>query len=933
MSTPFNATYRFQFNRDFRFEHAHALVPYLARLGISHVYASPLLKARSGSLHGYDAVDPTCLNPEIGTQDQFDAFIEDLHRHAMGLIVDFAPNHMAATSENPWWMDVLLRGQASRYANFFDINWRVSRRDLRGRVLLPILGKPLGETLEAGELPIAFNTNGFEIAYFEYVLPVAIHTYPMILEPGLDEREAQLGDAATPLRALIERAVDESDEESDPVRDDLWRLYNENVAVKDFINARIAELNGTPGEPHSFDRFEELLAAQYYRLSYWMAASEELNYRRFFDISHLIGMRVENPECFEAMHRFIFRLIAEGKINGLRLDHIDGLADPTEYLCKLQDRLGEIAGAWRDGLPFYVVVEKILSIDERLPQTWPVNGTTGYEFLNSVNGLFVNAGGRHELDQIYHRFTGQPREFEDIVYEMKSLVLERFFSVELRRFSEELLELAVNDRHASDITQKELAGALEQMTICLPVYRTYIRSREVLPRDRDILEWTFREMIRRDPNIPRRTIDFLRRVFLPDPDQDFSGEDESARIHWIKRWQQITGPVMAKGFEDTALYNYFPLLSLNDVGGEPASRGVTAASFHRFNLERLERWPLTMNSTSTHDTKRSEDVRARLNVFSEIPEIWRRQLNRWRRWNEPLKQDVGGRLAPDSNEEILIYQTLLGAWPLQAEEEADLPNRIKEYLLKAAREAKTNTSWTFPNPEYEEALTRFAAEIMQDGEENKFVTALRSLHERIAFYGAINSLAQTLLKITSPGVPDFYQGTEFWDFSLVDPDNRRPVDFEARVNSLHRLEGAEGEQPVSPRDLLLDWKDGRVKQFLIHRALNVRRQHSDLFIRGDYLPISIAGHRSENVCAFVRRHENQWVLVVVPRFPASLSRPGKFPLGRGVWGAAELPLPAEAPQRWKNVFTGATLKRWRGDSPFLVSKVLSGFPVALLTGG
>lgn len=868
------ATYRLQFNEGFRFRDAAALVSYLAALGITDLYASPLLQARRGSLHGYDVTDPTRLNEALGGEEGFAVLAAELQRYGMGLLLDIVPNHMAAGSENPWWRDVLRHGPDSPYAAFFDIDWRPRRPGLHGKVLLPILEAPYGTVLENGEIRVVLAGDGPWAVYHEHRLP---------LSPASFDR----------------------------------------LASASFPNERLR----LPA-----DDLDRLLAEQSYRLAYWRTGTEELNYRRFFDVTDLAGVRMDDENVFEAAHALVFELVRRGTVTGLRIDHIDGLYAPRRYLESLQGRLAGPDG----GRNFYVVTEKILGEAEDLPGDWPVYGTTGYDFLNLVNELFIDGSGMADLEALYTRFTGLAADFDTLVYEQKKRVTEILFPGEVRALAWRLGLLAEADRHGRDLTLSELERGLVGVTACLPVYRTYIDGFTVAERDRDYIERAVEEAVRRNPAVTRAA-GFLRRVLLLRFPPGLPAEQRRLWLDFVMRWQQFTGPAMAKGFEDTVLYIYNRLVSLNEVGGRPATRGTPVAEFHRRNAARGRRWPHTLNATSTHDTKRSEDVRARINVLSEIAGSWAERVERWSRWNSERKPVVDGAPVPDGNMELLLYQTLIGAWPLREAEVPAFRERLLEYLVKAAREAKVHTSWLDPDDRYEKALQAFASSILEPDSGNRFLQDFKEFQKVTAFYGALNSLAQVLLKAASPGVPDFYQGTELWHMYLVDPDNRRPVDFGLRARFLAGLaeEEARGRLALAGR-LLSGWDDGRVKLYVTYKTLTFRRAHAALFAKGEYIPLEAAGPAGEHVCAFARRHGDDWALVAVPRLAARLRlerapRSGglpetAFPLGEAAWGDTVLLLPGGAPGRWHNVFTGEVV----AGEPLRVADLLRHFPAALL---
>jgi (1->4)-alpha-D-glucan 1-alpha-D-glucosylmutase len=858
------ATYRLQFNAQFTFQDAKRIVAYLHDLGITDLYASPLLWPRKGSMHGYDIVDANALNPELGTESDFDELHGELAARDMGLLLDVVPNHMAASHENAWWVSVLENGPQSRFLHFFDIDWRDDK------VLLPILGRPYGEALESKEIQLGFDTDGFFLAYYDKRLPMAPQSYRIVLESCVEHVPA--GGIGIEVRDLVQNETVIAN--SRFLKDTLCRLRDDSPEFARAMDDAIARFNGDP------DLLDQVASAQWYRLAYWRIASETINYRRFFDVTDLVGTRVENPEVFEARNKLIFELIAQKKVTGVRIDHIDGLFDPANYLTKLQSRLGG---------SFYVVVEKILEHGEALPPGFPCAGTTGYDFLDTVNAVFVDPAGVGRLTEIYHRYTGLTTPYEDVVYERKKQVIENLFFGEMRALGGHLAHLAVADRNARDLAPTELLTALIEITACMPVYRTYIREGRVSDTDRAFIHQASADARSRAQHVDARLFDFVEHVLLLEPPRYIADEREKW-LAFVMRWQQFTGRVMAKGVEDTAFYNYNRLISLNEVGGEPG-RGSDfdpVAELHARNEGMVRDWPHTMNATSTHDTKRSEDVRARISVLSEIPEQWERELKAWTRVNASLKRDG----VPHPNEELLIYQTLLGAWPLNAE-------RLCQYLEKAAREAKTHSSWIDVNADYEKALQDFAGAILEN---EPFLRRFRRFHQRIAFHGFLNSLAQVVLKICSPGIPDFYQGTELWDYSLVDPDNRRDIDYTKRAALLAK--------PDTPASMLRRWQDGRIKLFVTARALATRARHAETFRDGAYRAIDTG---TPNAVAFTRGDS---VLVVVPRLTTQLGK--DLPLG-DVWGTHAL----DVPGRWRNVFTDEFLESLE------LRNVFASFPIAI----
>lgn len=832
------STYRLQFYKGFTFRDATAITPYLAALGITHAYASPYLKARRGSTHGYDVIDHCSLNPELGTREDYDAWMAALANHGMSHVLDIVPNHVGvATNDNAWWNDVLEKGRASKYADYFDITWEGSPRpEMRDKVLLPVLGGPYGEVLEKGELKVEEFGGKYWAAYYDRRFPL-------------------------------------SPESSGAI-------------------SSLSEINGRTGDSRSFDKLDQLLQAQHYRLAYWRDASEEINYRRFFDIKDLAALRQENPATFEETHRFVLGLVKAGKITGLRVDHPDGLYDPLQYLRRLREAAGDVQ----------ITVEKILAPDEPLPEEWPVDGTTGYDFLNRINGLFVDPRGEGPLTELYESWTGDSTPFEEIVYRKKLLIVDRSFANELTMLSHLLDRIAQSDRRTRDFTLRTLREALRQVVACFPVYRTYIADGKVRERDEKDIGAAIGLAIERNASIERRVFEFISDALL------LRTPDKAIAQRFAAKFQQLTAPVTAKGIEDTAFYVYQRFVSLNEVGGDPAVFGVSPGTVHAYLKDRQEKWPFGLSPLSTHDTKRSEDVRARLNVLSEIPSEWPAVVERWREVNGALRTSPK---SPDANEEYLIYQTVLGAWPMEGQIDESFVERIKAYALKAMREAKVNTSWTAPDSAHEEAVARFITAMLAN---EKFVESLSAFAQRVSRWGMMNSLSQTLLRLTAPGVPDTYQGSELWDLSLVDPDNRRPVDYAKRAKMLDEL-------PESPDELLRAPRDGRIKLFVTARALHCRQEYFGLFSRGEYVPLG----DGEHYFAFLRRHEERQALVVVPRFVSSMMGQGdSLIIPAESWGDRTIELPESL--RVRNVFTGERMGLSRS---LRLADILKDCPVGL----
>ena len=884
-------TYRLQFNRWFTFSDAREIVPYLHALGVSDVYASPYFQASPDSLHGYDIADHNKLNPAIGSRADYDDWIEELHAHGMGQVLDFVPNHVGvADSRNAWWMDVLENGRSSRYAPYFDIDWEPRKFDLRDKILLPILSDQYGRVLERGEFQVRFEEGTFYLLYGERSLPIAPGTYRYVLEIALQNLTeykdegfyAEVQSILTALEYLPKRTetdlkrVAERIREKEIIKRRLERRCAEAPQVQKAIEKALAQINGKPGDPRSFDTLDELLNAQSYRLAFWRVAAEEINYRRFFDVNDLAAIRVELPKVFDAVHRFVLDLVATGAVTGLRIDHPDGLYLSEEYFEKLQQRCAKALGIElpKDGRAVYMIAEKILTGLETLRKDWPVHGTTGYDFANQLTQVLVDSSAEAAMTKTFHRFIGHSVPFGHLLYAKKLQVMKLALANDVNVLGDMLDRLSERSRWYRDFTLEALSRVVRETIACFPVYRTYLApDQPVSKEDREIVERAVSSAKRRNPAMDESIFNYLQDVLLFRFQPNLDAAGRAAHTHFVLKFQQITGPVMAKGLEDTVFYIYNRLTALNEVGGEPQQFGVSIEAFHERNLGRQRNWPATLLGTSTHDTKRSEDVRARIVAISEVPEVWRRSLQRWQVANRRWKQTINDLEAPDANEEYLLYQTLLGTWPIQANGEPepvatpDYTARIQDYMAKALHEAKINTSWIQPNEEWDAAVRDFVAKILERSPRNKFIPAFLPVAKEIAHLGAINSLTQTLLKLTSPGVPDIYQGNDIWDYSLVDPDNRRPVDYNRRREMLDALATA------TPGELMQTWPDGRIKLFLTQRLLRFRRQYPDLFHRGEYLPLCSSGTFAECCFSFARRLEDKWIVVIAPRLSSQVGFP------------------------------------------------------------
>ncbi|MBW2466690.1 MAG: malto-oligosyltrehalose synthase [Deltaproteobacteria bacterium] len=953
-------------NRDFTFRKAAALLDYLKQLGISHCYVSPLLKARPGSHHCYDIIDHSSINPEMGGLEDFEYFLARLEELQMALVLDIVPNHMGVGSDNEWWMDVLENGESSLYASFFDINWQPQSEELQGRVLLPILGGHYGQVLGNGELALLFDTKvgSFFLTYYDHMLPIAPETYPFILGRGLQRLEDLLGKQHSGYLELqnIISSFANLPSRRHPSADSiilrhrskegskrlLARLCCEIDEINQFVQENVILFNGETGIDKSFDLLHDLLEQQPYRLAFWRVASDEINYRRFFDINDLAGLKMEEIEVFKATHALVLDLVATGKIDGLRIDHPDGLYDPCQYFRRLQRAaagalfvmIEEPPHGRQDGnLPLYVVAEKILADFENLSDCWEIYGTTGYDFSNLVNGIFVDPAGEKPLTETYHNFIGQHPDFDEIVRHCKKLIMKSAMAGELNVLATRLYNLAKTNRFSQDFTLNRLREALAEVIACFPVYRTYIVSRNITKDDTNFIEWAVSNAREQERIEDVSIFDFIRSVLLLEQKSDNHSSDHY--LDFVMKFQQYTGPVMAKGLEDTAFYMYNRLLSLNEVGGEPKRFGVSLQAFHHLNQKRHQYWPHTMLNTSTHDSKRSEDVRARLNVLSEIPEEWQRRVTGWREMNQHWKTRTSGGPAPSVNDEYAFYQNLLGVWPLDgitSETIESFSIRLENYMLKAAREAKNHTSWTNHNQEYEEALTHFVRSVMVDLQ-GPFMQSFVPFQEKIAWFGMFNSLAQLLLKLTVPGIPDIYQGNEIFHFCLVDPDNRRQIDFGARGNLLADLktvfQATDSEKAELVKKMLDSPSDGRCKLYTTTMALALREEHRDLFAQGVYHPLATQGKHQDHICAFVRRHGSMQIIVAVPRLFAGLMqfRP-ELPLGQEVWHDTDVLLPEDlANQSFVNIFTGEEVAPETAGSKansIAAATLFSSWPVTLL---
>jgi (1->4)-alpha-D-glucan 1-alpha-D-glucosylmutase len=939
------ATYRLQFNTNFRFRDAIGILDYLRELGISHVYASPVFTSRHGSGHGYDVTDPTKIDPDLGGEEGFAELQSAVEQQGMRLLLDIVPNHMAASSENRWWMDVLEYGPDSSFASYFDINWRTPSRILENKLLLPFLAKPFGEVLDAGELQIKYDDGRLFLCYQEQRFPIAPGSYAGILrfherdlhqavEGGTPAEQEWQGivaaaEAVASDRSISAQAASERRTKAEHLRERLRQLVSTSPEIAGFLKQTLEAIHGTRGDPQSFSGLERILSGQNYRLAFWQTASDSINYRRFFSITDLVGVRVEDPAVFDATHEAIIRASLRPSVAGLRIDHIDGLRDPRGYLNRLRERLSQNPSS---SDPLYIVVEKILGRGELLPADWPIEGTTGYDYLNYANRLLVDGEHAGRVVEFYSRWTGSQTDFDDLLYQKKKLVMRTLLGVEMRTLGRELTELASDDRYARELRAAELTEALVETTACLPVYRTYVQGLEETDATQAVLDGAIRNARDRRPSLPGECFDFVSDVLLLKSVPHVRADQRERRLAFVGRWQQFTGSIMAKGLEDTALYVYFPLSSLNEVGGDARASNASVPAFHEYVIERRNNWPYAMNATTTHDTKRSEDARARIAVLSEIPAEWEKAMQEWSGLNEKYRTQLDTISVPDHNEEYLFYQTLIATWPLRKEDSPNLVKRLQDYLLKAVREAKVHTRWSEPNEPHEKALCEFIAGVLDSEKNAEFCHKAENFQRRTALYGMINGLAQVLLKIACPGIPDVYQGAELWDFRLVDPDNRHPVNFAERTAMLEDLRSApNADCACRAKELLEKWCDSRVKMHVLARALATRKERPKLFLDGDYRPLEASGRHQERIVAFARISGQDWVIAVVPRCVASVNGVVIGPEAREFWRDDCLGLPEDAPQKWVNVIAGRSSPSISvNDQRIRVADIFANFPVALL---
>ena len=991
-STPVRprSTYRIQLHQGFSLSQARTIIGYLDDLGVGDLYLSPFLAARPGSMHGYDVFDHSRINPEVGGESEHAKFAADLRARGMGRVLDIVPNHMGVNGRNPYWLDVLEIGPQSPFAAFFDIDWHPVKDELEGRVLLPVLEDRYGVVLEAGKMRVHREDGALVLKYGHFSLPLAPKSYAIVLAEAAraatdrfeqdDPHVLELFSIWASAEAMPDRASGRLEDVSHTLREQkilprrIARLCEDSADMRAVIDAAVDSFQGQPGQPSTFNALHQLLEAQVYRLSSWKVAAQEINYRRFFDVNELAGLRTEDARVYEAIHTKVFDWINEGGVAALRIDHPDGLADPASYFRRLQESIFLLRCRQRfaaDGLPedqwfetsialrkrhrlesvstesplrrsFSIVIEKILSRGEELPDDWPIDGTVGYEFLNVLNGLFIDPSANDVINAIYGDFTGDREPFPDVLYRSKKLIGQVSLASEINALSRQLNRVAEQNRGSRDFTLNDLQVAIREVIACFPVYRTYLEPGcPASARDLEIIENAVDWARRKAPSVDPTVFDFLKSTLLLEPIDGLSTQGHALREVFVRRFQQTTGPVQAKGLEDTAFYRQVPLVSRNEVGADPSRFASSPVLFHALNSRRLEAWPGSLGTTATHDTKRGEDARARIDAISELPEEWRGVLGRAGRCNAVHKTEVRGLNAPDSREEYLFYQTLIGSWVPEAAEAPpcqEFVTRIRDYMLKAIREAKVNTSWNDPDPSYSDAVARFVENSLRGPGCDVFLREFLPFQDRIARIGVVNSLAQTILKLASPGVPDVYQGCEYWDLSLVDPDNRRPVDYEARIRSLRSIDDrlrAGANRADLARELLANWRDAQIKQYVIATTLRHRRENYDVYAKGGYHPLDALGEAKMRVVAFARIHNGQTMITAAARLVSGWMGPdgSTMPVGSTVWSDLVLDLGTSGTsRRWRDILTDRTIEVRKSDglATLPLGEVFGTLPIALL---
>lgn len=949
-----NSTYRVQFSSKFTFEMAERLIGYFKSIGISHLYGSPIMNSRTDSTHGYDVISHDKFNPLIGSDEHFYNLSDRLKKHNMGFIFDLVPNHMGISKENKWWWDILENGQASQYSSFFDIDWYPPKQELTEKVLVPILGDHYGNVLTNGELKFRYDTvlGKIVLNYYEHEFPINPASYPMILEHKIDLLEGileasnddfqEFASISAQFKNLSKYNTADRTREKEIAYRRLSNLTKKNGIINDFIKENLLDFQVTEKEDNfCCTRLHLLLEKQNYRLAYWRVSSDEINYRRFFDVNDLAALSMENPQVFKATHEYIFKLIADKRIDGIRIDHVDGLSDPMKYFMSLQKKVGGILNINNEydsshllnssQLPFYIIVEKILAPIEKLPKNWAIHGTVGYEFLNALTNLFVESKNEKKITRIYHKFINNKIDYESLVIKCKKLIMKTALTGELTILANVLDKISEHNYITRDYTFNNLRESLIEIIAGFPVYRTYISENHLDTKCVDYCKWAIGAARKRAKSSDHSIFDFIENLMFHKFTDKKNIKIYNKMLSFTTKFQQYTAPLMAKGLEDTAFYRYNRLISLNEVGFNPQRFGISINEFHNQNQTRLAETPYSLLTTSTHDTKKSEDIRARINVLSEIPEIWDNAIRKFSQLNKKKKIKVNEELYPDKNDEYMFYQILLGIWHKSSPNEQDivqLTSRLTEYMVKAAREAKFNTSWINVNQQYEDALCSFINKVMSSYDKHPFWKEFFNLYNKVLPAGYVNSLSQLTIKLTTPGIPDIYQGCELWNFTLVDPDNRKTANYENLTNIFYsKIKPLLENKKIITEKMFLPFENGEIKFYTQSKIMAMRNEYTDLFIKGEYIPIGIIGEKSHNVIAYARIHNEKVMIVVIPRF-ISHSTISSYNLccDELFWKNSQLNIPQQiSNQNFINILTNEEIS----ISDTKISSLLKNFPVGV----
>ncbi|MBC5992348.1 malto-oligosyltrehalose synthase [Pontibacter cellulosilyticus] len=893
-----SATYRLQLSPGFTLKQTLHLLPYLQELGISTIYAAPIFCARPGSEHGYDVTAPYNINPALGTQQELKQIAEELKSRGMGWLQDIVPNHMAYHPENVWLMDVLEKGPQSNFYTFFDIDFK--HPDFAGQVMVPFLGDKLDKVLEEKQLKVELQEDGLKIVYFENAYPLSLSTYHTLFQKALKSSSEP---GITPLTGQFLEELQHFEEE-ETITPAAWTNYKKKLYTSELLKSALVKVTAQINKDE--EQLKQLLDQQHFILCHWQETEKQINYRRFFTVNDLICLRMEKQDVFVQYHQFIQQLCHNNTLQGLRVDHVDGLFDPSTYL----KRLRELAGPEK-----YIIVEKILEGEEQLPERWPIQGNSGYDFLAWVSNLYTSGSGRRKLTEVYRRLVPDaPTNYEQLVFNKKMFILKNHMQGEL----DNLLRV-LQERHLIPLSDAEVwREALAVVLAAFPVYCIYGNRLPLSAGEMEVVDKAFAEAQEQAPKLQEQ-LQHLHSLFTLTPDD--TADTKHHKLYFVMRSQQFTGPLAAKGVEDTTFYNYNRLISLNEVGNSPDIFHLETEEFHERMLYRQRVYPHSLNATATHDTKRGEGARMRLNVLSELPEEWEEHVKQWIEISRKYTSE------PTANDLYFIFQTIIGVLSSEGEAGYSLIERLQTYLEKALREAKVNSDWADPNETYEQAVKDLVRQLLE--ENSGFMNSFLPFFRKVAHYGWIYALCQTLLKITCPGVPDIYQGTELWDLSLVDPDNRRPVDYRLRQHHLLRIRQHENQNTYQlHRELLQNWESGEVKLYLIYKALNARHYFQQLFSHGEYIPLNVTGKYKNHALAFARHFKNEWAIVVVPLLLTKLVSKSNLPLGAEVWEDTAIEIPEDAPSQWSFVFGKDT---WQGSNTIPLAEIFKTFPVAFLT--